>query len=94
MTPEGHGESWWRKRFALLREELQALESGLSQKQTQLVQLRRKRAIYVRARDREAVNAMQAEIAADEVRIAELLNQLAALELEATREGVPAEWRR
>ena len=93
-TPEGHGESWWRKRFALLREELQALESGLSQKQTQLVQLRRKRAIYVRARDREAVNAMQAEIAADEVRIAELLNQLAALELEATREGVPAEWRR
>ena len=41
-----------------------------------------------------AVNAMQAEISADEARLSELLNQSAALEREATSAGVPAEWRR
>lgn len=94
VIPDGKGEEWWRERYAKFRGELKTLEDGLAQKQTELVQLKRKRTIYVRARDREAVNVMQAEISADEARIAELLNQLAALELEATREGVPAEWRR
>jgi hypothetical protein len=90
----GHSEPWWRQRFAELRGDLKALEDGLSRKQEKLVELRRKRAIFVRIKDREAVNAMQDEISADEVCVNELRKRIEALEQEAAREGVPAEWRR
>jgi len=92
--PGGHGERWWRQRFAELRGQLATLEAGLSQKQEKLVELRRKRAIYVRIKDREAVNAMQDEISADEVRVNDTRNRIGALEQEAAKAGVPAEWRR
>jgi len=92
--PGGHDESWWRGRFAALRRELKGLEDGLLQKQEKLIELRRERRIYSRTRDREAVNAMDAEITGDEVRIAQLRRQLEELELDAAKAGVPAEWRR
>lgn len=92
--PGGQDQSWWRGRFAALRGELKSLEDALPQKQEKLSELRRERRIYTRARDRVAVNAMNAEIAADEVRISELRRQLEELEQEAARAGVPAEWRR
>jgi hypothetical protein len=94
LEPGGHPEEWWRQRFAALSSQLKALQEGIAAKQGKLVGLRRKRAIYVRAQDRVAVNAMQAEISADEALLSELLNQSAALEREATSAGVPAEWRR
>lgn len=93
-TPGGQGERWWRDRMAGLRNELKTLEDARKLKEQQLVELRRKRTIFQRARDRQAVNAMQAGIAADEARIADVLNKITALELAGTRAGVPAEWLR
>lgn len=93
-TPGGHPESWWRERFASLRSELKTLQEGLPLKEVRLAELRRERRIYFRARDREAVNEMEAAISADEVRIAEVTRELETLEAEAARSGVPAEWRR
>lgn len=93
-TPGWHPERWWCERFASLRSELKTLQEGLPMKQVRLAELRRERRIFFRARDREAVNEVEAAISADEVRIAELTRELETLELEAARSGVPAEWRR
>jgi hypothetical protein len=93
-APGGHTQQWWRQRFAALRAELKALQSAMPLKQANLGELRRKRTIYQRGRDREAINVLQAQISADEVRIGELQNQLNALDLEASRAAVPMEWRR
>lgn len=92
--PGGHTQMWWRERFASLRSELEKLQGALPQKEAKLVELRRQRVIFTRARDREAVNAMESEISADEARITELRSQIEALDQEAARAGVPAEWRR
>ena len=92
LAPGGHDENWWRVRFGGLRGELKALEDARKQKEQQLVELRRKKTIFQRARDRQAVNAKQAEIAADEARIGEVMNKITALELAASRAGVPSEW--
>lgn len=94
QLPGGHGENWWRDRFAMLRSELASLMDSRKQKEDELVQLRRKRTIFQGARDREAVNAKRAEIAEVEKRIGEVLNKIDALELAASRAGVPAQWRR
>ena len=93
-TPGGHDESWWRGRMNALRSDLKALQSARSQKEDQLIKLQRERRIFQRSRDREAVNAMQAKVSADEARISALLNQIDLLESEAARAGVPAEWLR
>jgi len=90
----GHPEAWWRDSFSLLRGELDTLQKDLADRQTKLVALRRKRALYMRAQDREAVNAMQDAINADEVRLAQLQNQLAELEQRAAKAAVPVQWRR
>lgn len=93
-TPGGHGERWWRQRSSALRTELKILQDARAQKEEQLVKLRRERAIFQRARDREAINAMQVRISRDESSINTLLNQLQLLESQAAREGVPPEWLR
>ena len=92
LAPGGHDENWWRDRFGGLRGELKALQDARKQKEQQLVELRRKKTIFQRARDRQAVNAKQAEIAADEARIGEVMNKITALELAASRAGVPSDW--
>ena len=89
----GQSESWWRGHFSALRSEQKALLAGLTDKQARLVELRRKRVIYMRAQDREAVNSMQAEISVDELRISELQKQIDDLDQQATRAAVPVEWR-
>jgi len=89
----GHPEPWWRENFSALRGELDTVQKDLADRQTKIAALRRKRAIYMRAQDREAVNAMQDAISADEVRIAQLQNQISALELEAAKAAVPVQWR-
>lgn len=89
----GKPAGWWRDSFAMLRGELKALEGGLAEKQNKLAELRRKRVIYTRVQDRLAVNSMQAEVSADELRIAELQKQLADLDRQATQAGVPSELR-
>ena len=92
-TPGGHPEQWWRDHFGSLRTELKGLQEGLADKQTKLGELRRKRAIFIRIQDREAVNAEQSQLTADESRIAELQQKLEALGVEADKAGVPADWR-
>jgi len=93
-APGGHPEAWWRQRFASLRRELKTRQDVLALKQEKLVELRRERRIFTRVRDREAVNAMEGDISADEVQISDLLKQIEALEQEAARAAVPVEWRR
>lgn len=89
----GQSEDWWRGRFKALRGELKTLEDAQAAKQSKLVELKRKRVIYMRAQDREAINSMQAEISTNELHVSELQTQLADLERRATQAGVPSEWR-
>jgi len=92
-TPGGHPEQWWREQFTALRGELKALKEGLPEKESKMNELRRKRVLYMRPQDREALNAQLSTISGDEARIAELQQQLDALDLEASKAGVPAGWR-
>jgi hypothetical protein len=93
VSAGGHDERWWRERFRALRAELKALQDARTAKEQQLVELHRKHTIFQRARDRQAENAMDAEIASDDARISEMLNRITALELAAAQAGVPVEWR-
>ena len=93
LTFGGHPEEWWREQFSALRTELKDLQDGLPDKQAKLAALRRKRAIYMRAQDREAVNSMQDGISADELRITQLQSQISELEGQAARAEVPVQWR-
>ena len=90
----GHPEEWWRARYGSLREELQSLREAQPAKQKKMLELRHKRTVFSRGSDREAMNGLRDEIAADEQRIAELTDQLQRLDAEAARAGVPADWRR
>ncbi|ABB32276.1 hypothetical protein GeomeDRAFT_2677 [Geobacter metallireducens RCH3] len=87
-------EQEWRSRFATLRAELKALQDGLPKKREALNQLHRKRTIYQRPQDRAAYNEQMDKIERDEARIKELEAQLSALDNEASRAGVPFEWRK
>jgi len=89
----GHPEQWWREQFTALRGELKALKDGLPDKENKVNELRRKRAIYQRPQDREALYAQLSSVSVDEARIAELQQQLDALDLEASKAGVPFNWR-
>ncbi|AJE03494.1 DUF4124 domain-containing protein [Geobacter pickeringii] len=89
----GKDEKSWRAQFSALRAEIKQIREGLPKKEEQLVQLHRKRVIYQGAQERVAYNAKKEEIDKDQARIKELEAQLAALDLEASKEGVPLEWR-
>lgn len=91
--PGGLSEQAWRSRFSALRAELKALKDELPVKREALDQFRRKRIIYQRPQDRSAYNQQMEKIERDEARISELEAQLAALDIEASRAGVPLGWR-
>lgn len=91
--PGGHDQRWWQDRFKALRTELKALQDQRAGLEQQLIELRRKRTIFQRARDREAINAMEAQVSATDAKISEMLNRIAALDLAAAQAGVPVEWR-
>lgn len=92
-APGGHDESWWRARFGELRSELTTVQAARSQKEQQLDELRRRRVLFHRAQDRVAINDLEMKISADDARISDLLNRIAALDLAASKAGVPLEWR-
>jgi len=94
ILPGGLSEQAWRSRFLTIRTEMETLRDGLIKKREALEQLRRKRVIYQRSRDRFAYNRQMDEIERDEGRVKELEAQLNALDNEASRAGVPLEWRR
>ncbi|MCM0083199.1 DUF4124 domain-containing protein [Geomonas sp. Red32] len=88
-----HDQAWWRNRFTTMKGQIQAAKDRLAENQTKLVELRRKRVIYQRTRDREAYNTMNESIAAEEENLSKLVANGEALTQEADRAGVPAEWR-
>ena len=89
----GHEQIWWRSRFSDIRNELKAVQEGLLGKKEELVGLRRQMTIYNYGRDRKAYYDKLAEIEKDETREKELNEQLNSLDLEASKAGIPAEWR-
>jgi hypothetical protein len=89
----GHDQQWWRSRYAELRNEIKGVREGVPKKKEKLGDLRRKRVIFQRGSDRVAYNDLAKEIAADEARLLELEEQLAALDQQAAKAGVPLEWR-
>jgi hypothetical protein len=89
----GHDETWWRSRFAGVRNELKEIQDGLPRKKEELIALRRKMTIYKTGHDRKAYYEKLAEIEKDEARIKDLNEQLDALDGEASKVGVPFEWR-
>lgn len=86
-------EDLWRSRFQALREEKKQLEEGLVAKREKLNTLRRKKVIYGRGSDRVAFNDEFNDIARDEASIKELEQKLKDLDTEASKAGVPLEWR-
>ncbi|GFO63444.1 DUF4124 domain-containing protein [Geomonas paludis] len=93
QAPGGHDERWWRDRYKSLRSELKSLQDQRTALQQQLVELRRKRTIFQRARDREAINTMEAQVSTIDAKISDMLNRIAALDLAAAQAAVPLEWR-
>jgi len=89
----GHDEMWWRSSFKNLHDEIKTLQDGLPAKREKALAQHRKYVIFSKPSDRVAENGMNAEIANDQQRIEALQKQLADLDSEATRAGVPMEWR-
>jgi hypothetical protein len=91
--PGGHNETWWRSSFKMLRNDLKKIQDKLPEKRDALSALGRKRTLYHKASDRTAYNGLKDDIDKDEARVTELQKQLADLDADATRAGVPMEWR-
>ncbi len=89
----GHDEMWWRSSFSALRDEMKTIQDGLPAKKEKFAEAHRRHVIYSKPRDRIAQNEFDQQIKEDEARLAELRDQLGKLEDEATRAGVPMEWR-
>jgi hypothetical protein len=89
----GHNEDWWRSRFNSLRGELKTIQDGLPAKNEELGEARRKMNIYSYPRYRKAYYDLMADIEKDNSRIKELNTQLESLDNEASRAGVPFDWR-
>ena len=90
---DGHDMAWWRGQYSRLRDEQRKISEELPGKRDKLPELRRKRVIYQRSRDRVAYNAMNDEIQQDETRLKELQSSLDQLDADASRLGVPQDWR-
>ncbi len=89
----GHNEGWWRSNFTNLRSEIAALKESLPGKNEELSALLHKKRVYQRASDRTKYNKQQESIESDQAKIVELEQRLATLENEASRAGVPFDWR-
>lgn len=90
----GHDEQWWRSAFGALRDELKNIEDALPAKRNDLEQARRTMTMYTYPANRQAYYDKLAEINRDEARIRELNDQLEKLDIEASKAGVPFDWRK
>jgi hypothetical protein len=90
-TLYGIEQTWWRSDFQIL-ERLKAAQEGLLLKK-RTCRAARQMTIYNYGRDRKAYYDKLAEIENDETREKELNEQLNSLDIEASKAGVPAEWR-
>lgn len=89
----GHDETWWRGRYGALRNELKDLQAALPAKKVELEQAQRTYTLNSYTRNRIAYQNKEAEVQQLEARIATQKGALEALDQEATRAGVPFEWR-
>ncbi len=89
----GHDGAWWRSRFSALRNEMKAIQDGLPAKRAQFTNQHRRYIIFNKPQDRLAQNDLNDDIKKDEARIEEIRKQLDALDIEASKAGVPLEWR-
>jgi hypothetical protein len=92
-TNGGHDEMWWRSSYRTLRDEMKSIQDNLPKKRDKLTELRRKRAIYSKPSGRTAYYDKMNEIEQDEARITELQKQIAELDVNAAKAGVPLGWR-
>ena len=72
---------------------MKTIQETLPEKKETLNVLRRKRILYQKPGYRTAYFDLLAEIEKDEARITEVRNQLADLDSEADKSGLPQEWR-
>lgn len=89
----GRSGRYWQEKFRALNAEIKALKGTLDEKQLHLGELHRKRVLFTRARDRVAINELDASIEEDTSRLALLNKQLEALKHAADDAGVPARFR-
>lgn len=90
----GHNEDWWRSAFGALRGEMKNIQDGLPAKRDALEQARRLLTLYTYPQNRRAYYDQLSDIEKDEARIGELNMQLESLDNEASRAGVPFDWRK
>lgn len=89
----GHNEEWWRSSFKTINDELKGLKEKLPDKKAQTEIYRRRWRIFMSgARERVEYYKMKEDVEKDEARVTELEAQLAALQENARKAGVPAEW--
>ena len=90
----GHNEDWWRSAFGTLRGEMKNIQDSLPAKRDARQQARRTLTLYTYPPNRQAYYDLTAEIEKDEARIEELNKQLESLDNDASRAGVPFDWRK
>ncbi len=103
-TYGGHDERWWRGQFAGTRAEMERIKTRLESNQENLKTLHHKKVISNSAqtdglygnprKNRENYRIAYEEVREDEKRIKALEQKLIDLENEASRYGVPFEWRK
>ena len=92
-TYGGHDELWWRSSFMGLREKIQVIQGEIGGNKEDLTEIRRKRTIYQKPSDRVAFHELDDKIKKQEEQVKDLQKQLADLDAEANRSGVPQGWR-
>lgn len=84
----------WQMKFLKLRMEKKMLEESLPEKRKELVRINRERTKFGKPANRIAYDNLSKEIDRDEARIKQIDQELLDLDMEASRAGVPMEWRR
>lgn len=103
MQYGGHGEAWWRGRFAGLRSQIQAIKDAVPHKEVRLKELHFKKVASncigmspgVSGNPRKnkvAYLSLHNEITTDKERLANLERELEDLRREASSIGVPSSW--
>lgn len=97
----GHDESWWRDRYASLRSQIRQIKESTPGKQTLLRELHYNKAASAYghykgsySENRTAYRQLYQEIKNDEAKLVELEKDLESIEVEASRNGVPFDWRK
>ncbi len=89
----GHDEIWWRESFKLLRQSIARIMQETDKKRQELTEIARERTLYHKPSDRLLYNRIVDDVARKELQIKELNEKLQELDNQASRNGVPRQWR-